>query len=505
MNPYKNRIKSSILLVIVIIIGICWLSERYFIRLDFTADKRYTLSKATKDIIRNLPGTISITAYFTEDLPPDIAKVRQDFKEMLVEYYQVSKGKVVFNFIDPNENEGKEQEAIASGIQPAVVNVREKDQMKQQKIYLGAIIKMNDQSDVIPLIQPGAAMEYALSTGIKKVSVTNKPVIGYLQGDGEPPLEAMQQLMESMSVLYNLEPVEIHDSVYNLSEYPTLMEVDPVDSVSPAKLAQLDRYFSEGGNLILAVKGVEGNFNAMQGLVKETAYRSWLEKKGVILGKKFVIDGLCANIGVTQQTGGFTFQSQIPFPYLPLIKNFSEHPITRGMEQLILQFPTNLSFKPIKGISTEVLALTSDNSGLLEAPLTLSIDREWTDKDFGAAGQNVAAVVKGPEGADQWKMVVIAEGSFATNGTGQQAQAVQPDNISLMVNSVDWLSDQTGLMELRTKQVTSRPLDEVSDSRKAFIKYLNFLLPLILALGYGLYRHQRNKNIRMRRMQAGII
>ncbi len=502
---FSNNKSPKILVIILILAGICWLSERYFFRLDFTADKRYTLSKATKDIIRNLPGTVSVTAYFTKDLPPDIAKVRQDFKEMLVEYYQVSKGKIVFNFIDPSEDPEKEQDAVSSGIQPAVVNVREKDQMKQQKIYLGAVIKMGEQSDVIPLIQPGAAMEYALSSGVKKVSVTNKPVIGYLQGDGEPPLEAMQQLMESMSVLYNLEPIEVNDSIYKLSSFPTIMEVAPTDTVSPAKIAQIERYLSEGGKVFLALNGVEGNFNAMQGTALETAYRPWLEKKGISLGKKFVIDGLCANIGVTQQSGGFTFQSQIPFPFLPLVKQFGDHPITKGLEQVILQFPTNLTLKTVRGITTEILAQTSPNTGLLDPPVTFSIDKQWTEADFKSPSQVVAAAVTGQGGAGPWKMVVIADGSFATNGSGQQAQAVQPDNISLMVNSVDWLTDQTGLMEVRTKQVTSRPLDEISDSRKAFIKYLNFLLPLLITVAYGVYRMQKNKSVRMRRMAEGRI
>lgn len=501
----SSKKSPGLIIIILAIAAVCWLSQRFFFRLDFTADKRYTLSKATKDIVGNLPGTVTITAFFTKDLPPDIAKVRQDFKEMLVEYYQISKGKIVFDFVDPSDKPEKEQEAMQSGIQPAVVNVREKDQMKQQKVFLGAIIRMNDQSDVIPLIQPGAAMEYALSSGIKKVSVSNKPVIGYLQGQGEPPLEAMQQLHESMSILYNLEPITLNDSIYNLSAYPTIMEVAPADSISPARLAQLDRYLSEGGKLLLALNGVDGNFQSMQGTVKQTNYRAWLEKRGVILGKKFVIDGLCANIGVTQQSGGYTFQSQIPFPFLPLIKQFKEHSITRGLEQVILQFPTNLTFKPVNGVTTEILAQTSPNSGLLDPPVTFSIDKQWTEADFRSPAQTVAAVVTGPAGNKQWKMVVISDGSFATNGVGQQAQQVQPDNISFMANAVDWLTDQTGLMDLRTKQVTARPLDNISESRKIFIKYLNFLLPLALAIGYGLYRNQRNHNIRMRRMQPGIL
>ncbi|HRY33863.1 MAG TPA: Gldg family protein [Bacteroidales bacterium] len=499
-----KTVSSNLLALVLVLAAVAWLSNRWFFRLDFTADKRYTLSEATKDIIGNLQGNVSIRAFFTKDLPPDIARVRQDFREMLVEYYQLSNGKIVFDIIDPSDKPLDEQEAVNSGIQPAVVNVREKDQVKQQKVYLGAVIRMGNESEVIPLIQPGAAMEYALSSAIKKVSVINKPVIGFLQGQGEPGLAEMQQLVESMSVLYKLEPVNLPDSIYTLGRYPTLMLVAPTDSFSPAKLGQLDRYLREGGRLFMALNGVQGDFQSMQGNVLENGLREWLKKKGLQLGSQFLVDAQCANIGVTQQSGGFTFQSQIPFPYFPMINQFTDHPITRGLESVVLQFPVSITVAPGTAGQAEVLATTSPQTGQLDPPIFFSIDRQWTQADFKAGAQPVAVVLN-MKGDTEGKLVLVSSGDFATNGSGQQAQQVQPDNVSLMSNAIDWLSDQSGLMELRTKQVTSRPLDAVTDSHKAFLKYLNFLLPLILVLGYGLYRMQKNKRIRTRRMNYGMI
>jgi ABC-type uncharacterized transport system involved in gliding motility auxiliary subunit len=81
----------------------------------------------------------------------------------------------------------------------------------------------------------------------------------------------------------------------------------------------------------------------------------------------------------------------------------------------------------------------------------------------------------------------------------------QEDNISFMANMIDWLSDDTGLIELRTKSITSRPIEVMSDSRKLMLKWLNFLLPLILVLIYGLVRMQVNKNKRLKRMQEGYV
>lgn len=102
-------------------------------------------------------------------------------------------------------------------------------------------------------------------------------------------------------------------------------------------------------------------------------------------------------------------------------------------------------------------------------------------------------------------MVVVGDGDFAINGSGQNAQEINPDNVNLMVNSIDWLSDDTGLIELRTKGITSRPLAQISDGRKTFLKYLNFLLPILLIILYGIFRGQRNRTLRYKRMQDNFI
>ena len=95
------------------------------------------------------------------------------------------------------------------------------------------------------------------------------------------------------------------------------------------------------------------------------------------------------------------------------------------------------------------------------------------------------------------KMVVFSDGDFAVNGEGQGAQQLSPDNVSLMSNAIDWLSDDTGLIGLRTKGVTSRPLDaQLEDGTKMVVKYANFLVPIILIVLFGIIRFQYKKKIR---------
>ncbi len=134
----KKKVQTSILLVLGILLLINLLASRFFFRLDFTEDQRYSLSDATKNILTNLNEPVTITAYFSQDLPPDIDKVRQDFRELLVEYASNSDGQIVYEFVNPGENDEAEMKAQQNGIQPIMINVRERDQMKQQRAYLGA-------------------------------------------------------------------------------------------------------------------------------------------------------------------------------------------------------------------------------------------------------------------------------------------------------------------------------------------------------------------------------
>ncbi len=506
MIKTKNTVTYSILLIIGVIILINILSDKFFLRLDFTADKRYTLSKATKDILDNLMEPVTVKAYFSEDLPPDIAKTRRDFKELLIEYANRSKGLVVYEFINPNKDDETEQEALKNGIQPVLINVRDKDQMKQQKAFLGAVVQLGEDKDIIPFMQPGAAMEYALSSSIKKLSITEKPVIGLLQGHGEPSKIAFQQVMASLEVLYNVQTVTLTDSTKELDKFSTVAIVAPTDSFSESHLAQLDEFLAQGKNLFIALDRVDGNFSTAMGNAVNTGLEGWLSEKGVTVEENFVIDANCGAVTVRQQQGPFQIQSQINFPYLPIITNFEEHPITEGLEAIILQFASSITFHGDTNLVFMPLAKTSEKSGTQSVPLYFNIQKQWRENDFPLEGLTIAGVLSGKIVGDRKSnIVIVTDGNFPVNGEGQQTQQISPDNVNLMVNSIDWLSDDTGLINLRTKGVTARPLDQIEDGKKTFLKYLNFLLPIIIIIIYGIARMQINRNIRIKRMEEGYV
>jgi gliding-associated putative ABC transporter substrate-binding component GldG len=497
--------KQKLFITTALLIGILFvlnlLSNEFHLRLDLTSEKQYTLSEATLDILKNLEDPVTIRAYFSKDLPPNIIKTRQDFQEMLIEYSNRADGLIQYEFINPNEKESTEQEAVQNGIQPVMINIREKDQMKQQKAFLGATLSLGTNREVIPFLQPGAAMEYALTTAIKKISITEKPTIGFIQGHGEPPLTELSQVDDQLRVLYNTEEIRL-DTTLISDKIKTLVLIRPSDSIPAGQLQKLDGFLSRGGRMVIAINRVTGNLQDSYGSAVSTGLETWLQQKGILVDDNFVVDAKCGSVNVVQQQGAFQFQTQISFPYLPQVGKFADHPISKGLESVLFEFASTVSYIGDTTKKFIPLAMTSEKSSALKAPQYFNIQKQWTEADLPQRNLIMAAAIEGKlSGSTNSKMVVIADGDFAVSGPQRgQPQRRPNDNISLLTNSVDWLSDDTGLISLRTKGVTSRPIDQLEDSTKSILKYSNFLLPILLAIGYGLVRIQQNRIRRFKRM-----
>ncbi len=504
----RKKVQTSILLVLGIVLLLNIIAARFFFRFDYTADQRYTLSNATKDILAQLSEPVTISAYFSEDLPPNVEQVRQDFRDMLVEYSSYSDGLIVYEFINPSESQESEMKAQQSGIQPIMINVRERDQMKQQRAYLGAIVQMGERKEVIPFIQPGAAMEYALSTNIKKLAVKDKPTIALLQGNGEASLSSISQLYNQLSILYSIEQVTLSDTSGIPPQYKTLVVIAPKDTIPQLHFKYLDDFLNRGGRLLVALNTVDGDLSNGMGNKVFTGFENWLKDKGIEVEDNFLIDASCSNVMVRQQQGPFMMNTPVQFPYIPVITNFTKHPITDGLESVVMIFAS-----PIRVSSTDTsvvmipLAVTSEKSGVQNAPIQFDVMKQWSLSDFPLSSLPVALIVEGKvPGTSGYKMVVFSDGDFAVNGEGESAQQLSEDNVSLMSNAIDWLSDDTGLIELRTKGVSSRPLDtSLEDGTKTLLKYLNFLLPIALIIIYGAIRFQLRRKKRNELMSTEFV
>ncbi|UXP31394.1 GldG family protein [Reichenbachiella agarivorans] len=502
MQKKSNVILRLVVLALILFV-VNMISSKLYFRLDFTEDQRYTLSRATKDILHDLDDVVTVKAYFSEDLPAQLLNNRQDFEDLLLEYENRSGGNVVYEFVSPNDDEEIEGEAQQYGIQPLVINVTEKDQVQQLKAYMGAVLMMGDRREVIAVVQPGVNMEYDLTTSIKKLSVVDKPKVAILQGHGEPSLQGLVQLSGQLSVLYDLEPLDLKQKSEVPGYIKTLAIIHPKDTISAEEFARIDAYMAQGGNVFVAYSNMNGDLQSGY-LSKGTSIglQEWLRNKDVQMGDQFVVDANSGSVTVQQQNGMFNFRSQIKFPYFPMLSEFPDHAITKGLEGIMLPFVSALSYIGRDSVTQySPLLMTSERSGLATTPAGVSIDKRWTEADFNHGSQTLALALDGPlVGNQRAKLVVVSNGQFIVNGN--PPQQISPDNINFASNAIDWLSDDTGLIDLRTKGVTSRPIDQLEDGEREIIKYINVLVPILLVLVYALIRKQRYASKKQRWMQG---
>lgn len=491
----KRIVITRLLIFFMLLIVINLLSFHLFFRLDFTADKSFTLSKATKTIIKDLDQTVTVTAYFSEDLPTQLIKSRNDFKNLLVEYKNHSDRKVEFKFINPNENEPQEKLAQAEGIRPVMVNVSERDEVRQMKAYMGATVTYRDKKETVPVIQPGESAEYAITTAIKKLTTKEKKKIAFLQGHGEYNSSALQQVTEQLSILDTIDNYTINDTSEIPPFYKALIIFDPKDSIPPAHFVKLENYMNNGGNILLAYSNLYGQLNSpVVQLMPEIGMRKWLSKLGITVNDQLLLDAQCRRVTIQEPQSSFANSRLIRFPYFPIIKKFGEHPVTEGIEAVFFPFLNSISVsKKNPAINIIPIAYSSKRTGLAKPPIVIDFSKQWSAQDFTIGPQIVAVALDGLlAGKGNSKMVFFPNGKFAVN-TEPGQEELNADNVNIVSNAVDWLSDNTGLIELRTKGVTYRALDPVKDSTRAFIKYLNVFLPIIFILLVGLIRKYRNQ------------
>ena len=510
-KTYLKRSYGGFTLQMLVIIGIVivanLLTQELYFRVDFTEDKRYTLSRATRDILReNTDSYITIRLHFSEGLPPTLSHLRQEIKDLLIEYGARSQGRVVYEFVNPNKNEESEQEAQRIGIQPVLLNVRERDQVKQMRAYLGAIVYVGEQQEVIPILTTQTSLEFAFTQAIKKLVTTEKMPVALIQGHEEPLWSDMVSLQRQLEVLYDLEEVSLSDEATELQAYKALLWIRPMDSVPRESVEKLEQYLSQGGKLLMAYSQVKADLDGSYPrlLPSTNEYiKGFINSMGLDWREACVVDAKAGSVNVQQQQAGFVFNVPMRFHYFPIVENFAEHPITQGMEQLYLWYPGDIQVLPTDSLQKHTpLMFTSDLGGSVPLPHPINMSKTWQKTDFSIPNKALAYTIEGRLfGSEEAKVVYIPSDDFIAPLNPQQKAT--ENGVNFVANAVDWLLDDTGLIDLRTKGIVSRPLHTLEDTEKTLLKYVNMLAPILLVVLYGIIRYQGSVRTRYKRMYKG--
>jgi gliding-associated putative ABC transporter substrate-binding component GldG len=528
MNHAKN-IRSSLLLVLAVLVALGVASRTYFGRLDLSEGRIFTLSPYSKHVVASLGDPITVKVFFSEDVGPQYNQNRVYLRDILEDYKSWSKGNFQFEMVDPREKEAFESEARKYRIQPVQAQAVENDQLTVKLVYMGLAFLAGDKTETIPFLGEVSGLEYLITGTIRRLSVDELPVVGVLQGHGEPELtpgampgmpgqaEGLNLLGQALSQDYSVQPVDLPAVEAIDPAISTLLWVAPREPVAEAELYKIDQFLLRGGRLGLFFDGVQADLQTRQATPLALGLAEFFAHYGLRLNSNLIADARCGSVQMRQGGGGLMSLFAISLKYPPFVevRDFdADSPVSRDLEQALLFFPSSLDTSAFAaaraaGATVSVLARSSQNSEIQMAPgwnlePVERLDRDLVASRFTAGPQVLAASVEGafasrfgdealPEGVDpgdprrlrqgtDCRIALVGDGNFVVDGYAQAG------NLLLAQNIVDWLSLDDGLISIRAKTIASRPIKELSPGAIKWVKWLNILgVPLLVVL-FGLLR-----------------
>ena len=410
------------------------------------------------------------------------------------------------------------------------MRVIEDDKLEIREIFMGLVFHYRGETETIPFIQNTRGLEYDITSSIKKITNIGRKTVGLfkiedqlppiMQGRQQQPQTRYNAISEMITDHYNLENIDLMEPIgLNIQ---TLIFGGVKDSLHIEQLYNLDQYLMRGGKLLLFQEAVNADLQTLAASPIQSNIFDLLKHYGIRIKQNLVTDANAGQIQVQRQQGIFSFATPVSYPPFPVISNVNkEHLVTKNLENLQMLFVSELE-ENVSNPNFNLLPLfkTSDNSGEIRGPnFDISFEKYMQQRDlrrmFTAPAKIIAGLYTGtiesyyldmfPEEDDPLaaefyyrnndaKIILVADSDFIKDGAGAGA----PANLDFVLNSVDYLMDDTALIEIRARETVFKPLKELSTSGRKFVRWLNILLPTFLLLLFGAFNYQ--KQMRRRKL-----
>jgi gliding-associated putative ABC transporter substrate-binding component GldG len=501
---------------------------RFFTRIDLTSSKMYTLSDASRELVKSLDDKFLVKAYFSSDLPAPYNNNRRYLQDQLDDYRAYSRGNFQYEFIDPSKKQDLEQEAQRYGIPPVQVQVLKEDKFQVEKAYMGLVFLYGDKQERMPVVQRTDNLEYDISSAVKKLTSKQLKKVGFLTGQGEPSLQKINRLKDVLEKQYLVSTVDLAGGKSIPPDIAVLVIDAPTSAFKGWEKFLIDQYLMDGGKIAFLLNKVEASLQNQRGQPANIDLDDLLEAYGVRINTDLVRDTRCAMVTVSQQSGFFVIQNQVPFPYLPMASDFSKgSPIVKDLGSVIFFFASSIdtSLARSKGLGLDVLMESSSRSGRQEGVFFFNPTAPMTRDMFSESGIPLAVALEGsytsafrdkPVVLDSTvrssidttrrlysgkasRIVVVGDGDFIQD----EYSGGSRDNIIFASNMIDWLADDIGLALIRSRDTSPKPLAEVSEGTKSLVKGLNLAAPPLLVVIVGVLRWRWRVAMRKRLESRG--
>ncbi len=503
---------AALMVAIVVLANV--VSMGFFKRLDLTEGKIYSLSDASKRIVGNLEDDFLVKAYFSKNLPSPYNANAKYVQDQLDEYKAYGKGRFRYEFVDPGDDAELEREAQQHRIPPVQVQVVEQDQFQAKKAYMGLVFLYQGKQETIPVVDNPTGLEYEITATIKKLtSLSDRlPRIGFLTGHQEPDLSQLTVVQQVFAKQYALSTVSLAGGK-RVEDVEALIIASPRQALSDWEQFAIDQYIMSGGKVAFLIDKVNADLQTQRATPLTLGMDDWFADYGFNVNDNLLGDLQNAGtLTITQQEGFFRMMSQVPYPFIPNLRDFDRtNVMVKDLERVSLYYASTIdtSGARAKGLVPEVLILSSPKTKLYTGAYNISPTQQYDPAEFDAGQQVVAAILSGsftsafkdkpvPAPSDtatvalatgdstitqspETRIVVIGDGEFFVDQKG----GADRDNLLFFQNLVDWLVQDEDLIAIRSREVTDRPLKVLSEPTKRMVKYANLFGSPVLVIGIG--------------------
>ena len=521
---YSTNTLALAIVLFVILFIINGLSKKAFKRLDLTESKRYTISKSTKKLLGQLDDIVRVEAYFSE-APDQVKLIKDEVKDMLDEYDAFASGNLQIEFINPTEDDDLKQKLRMKGIPEIQVQVREKDKIEVRNAYMGLAIVYGDKQEVIPVIQKTTTLEYDLTSAILKTTRKEAKTVGFLEGHDEVDIygQGFENLRRELGKQYTLRKIDVNQGSPIEGDVSTLIVAGPQSPLQANEKYEIDQFLMNGGKIVFLVDAVKMAPGSIQASPLSTGLTDLLSHYGIQLGNNLVQD--ISHDNLTYSQGGFmTITRPYPF-FIKVLKSYqystgstsegfpADSVATSGLDSLVLPWSTSLSVVAKEGISTTIMAKTSNQAWTAQAPYNLDPTRMFTPPSSVKNSYPVAVLLAGEftsfyagkeipsasngdgeedtenKNKDRKTVEKSPPTQIVVVGTSQFLRQPRVDGLTFFQNSIDYITLGSSLIGIRSKQISDRSFKtDPSTFARLTIKVLCIgAIPLLVAL-FGLFR-----------------
>ena len=556
MKNIVNKIFASKywwLLLLVILFAVNYIALTFHARFDLTKEKRYTLSKATKDLLKNLDDEVQIDVFLKGEFPAGFKKLANSTEEFLGLLKDRNSSKVHYRFISPQDemprlmNKTYEDTLIGMGASAINLSVQVKAGEENKRVYPVAIISYKGRQALVNLYAGGrrmitavemnsaeALMEYQFAKTLDGLINPSKPLIGYSMGNGEPTDYKTYDLQQTLQQDYQMFLLDLKKQPIIPDTFKVLLIVKPTAQFTEEEKLKIDQYIMRGGKLLCFIDNLIAEQDSLRYTPETIAFdrdlnlTDQLFKYGVRINTDLVMDLQCDYmpfaVGGSQDNPQFEF---LKWNYYPLFESGGNHTINKNTGLIAGRFVNSIDTINTPEIKKTPLLYSSANSRAISTPALISInenknvpeDAKFKKKNIPVAfllegkftslyrnrasksqidSLNAAGIPFRNESIDGVLNDISPKDgplpmgmNFYTMGSQYEYQFANRD---FLLNCMEYLVNKPGIIETRNKDIVLRLLNsqKVKDQKTTW-QFINIALPVLLVLLFGWVYQQVRK------------